>query len=101
MMQITFIWGMFPPYSFIDLRVRMPAPKRHRLEGWYLIRLEEEDSRNITIVSRVSISLGKMTADDTEMYVRVNDSDTVARVESEWGNYLLSLFTEPAPVSQP
>ena len=71
------------------------------LAPYIFIRLEEEDSRNITIVNRVSISLGNTTADGNEMYVRVNDSDTVARVESEWGNDLLSLFTEAAPVSQP
>ena len=65
------------------------------------VRLEDETSSNITTITSVSLSLGDMTPNESEMFIRANDSDAVVRADAEWGGAISQLFKDPPPLASP
>ena len=64
------------------------------------LRRETETEEGVTEVWTISLSLGDLTPDGSEMYIVAMDSKDVLRVDAEWGKSILALFDAPLPLAE-
>ncbi|MBM3957927.1 MAG: DUF4340 domain-containing protein [Gemmatimonadetes bacterium] len=80
-----------------------PFFKKYGLGGdapYLTLRRETQTDRGVTEVWAVSISLGNLTPDGSEMYAVTMDSKDVVKVDAEWGNSILALFDADLPTAE-
>ena len=64
------------------------------------LRRETESSEGLKEIWAISLSLGDLTPDGSEMYVVAMDSRDVLRVDAEWGKSILALFEAELPLAE-
>ena len=65
-----------------------------------IVRRELQSETGVTEVHNISLSLGDLTPDGSEMYAVLMDSKDVLRVDAEWGKSILALFEAELPLAQ-
>ncbi len=64
------------------------------------LRQESKREDSITEVTSISISLGDLTPDGSEMYAVTMDSRDVLRIDADWGKSILALFEAELPLAE-
>jgi len=63
------------------------------------LRREITTEEGVNEVWAISLSLGDLTPDGSQMYAVAMDSKDVLRVDAEWGKSILALFEAPLPLT--
>ena len=64
------------------------------------LRREIVSDKGVNEIWAVSLSLGDLTPDGSEMYVVAMDSKDILRVDAEWGKSILALFDTELPLAK-